>query len=278
MARFVDVPLDNGDPNRAVADLIEGAKTSQAPPAQRAEPVNQNQNVDPRFAGKSTEEIVNMYRNLESHSGRLASQLGESKNMLNQLILGKRNDDLRQNGGEPVKVNPTDLMVNPTEALDRYLQPRENAIVSSLQERLNQLESQLGQVNFSTKHRDAESITADPAFANWVRQTPLRMRLAAEAAQDNYGSADLLLTEWNVSKSAGTNQVSAAQQRAQELASGLRLEGGNTGSENGNSPRSAGGKQYRRADLIALRQSNPEKYDELGTEIFKAYKEGRVID
>ena len=277
MANFVDVPLDVGDPNRAVADLIAGAKSSSAPQAPRQEPVHQTQNVDPRFAGKSTEEIVNMYRNLESHSGRLASQLGEQKSMLNQLILGKRNDDLSRNGGEPVKVNPTDLMVNPTEALDRYLQSREAPMVSQLQERLNQLESQLSQVNFSSKHKDADSVTADPAFANWVRQTPLRMQLAAEAAQDNYRSADLLLTEWNTARTSSSG-VSAATARAQELAAGLRLEGGNTGSESGNSPRSAGAKQYRRADLIALRQSNPEKYDELGVEIFKAYKEGRVTD
>jgi hypothetical protein len=222
-----------------------------------------------------------MYKNLESHSGRLASQLGENKAMLNQLILGKRTDDLRQNGGNttPVEIKPTDLLANPTEAIDRYLRAREEPMVSQLQQRLNQLEAQLGQTTFVSKHKDADAVTADPAFAAWVQQTPLRMRLAAEAAQNNYYSADLLLTEWNSSQSAGNNTVSNAQARAQELAKGIRLEGSNTGTESGVG-RNSSTRNFKRADLIALRQSDPDKYESpaFQREIVRAYQEGRVVD
>lgn len=280
MARFVDTPLEAGNAANAVTALNAAVTSSGNTQTTQQRTETQTSQTEPRFAGKSTEEIVQMYKNLESHSGRLASQLGENKAMLNQLILGKRQDDLRQNGGNttPVEIKPTDLLANPTEAIDRYLRSRETPMVSQLQERLNQLESQLGQTTFVSKHKDADAVTADPAFAAWVQQTPLRMRLAAEAAQNNYYSADLLLTEWNSSQTAGNNTVSNAQNRAQELAKGLRLEGNNTGSEGAG--RSGSVRQFKRADLIALRQSDPDKYESpaFQREIVKAYQEGRVVD
>jgi len=223
-----------------------------------------------------------MYKNLESHSGRLAAQLGENKQMLNQLILGKRNDDLRQNGGNttPVEIKPTDLLANPTEAIDRYLNAREAPMVSQLQQRLSQLEAQLGETKFASKHKDADAQTADPAFAAWVAQTPLRMRLAAEAAQNNFYSADLLLDEWNATRSSGTNSVQNSQSRAQELAGKIRLEGNNSGSESGTGRAGSSNRTFKRSDLIALRQSDPDKYESPAyqREIVKAYQEGRVVD
>lgn len=284
MASFADIPLDVGDPNRAVADLNSAVTESskQQPATRRTNDNTQPPPEDPRFAGKSTEDIVNMYRNLESHSGRLASQLGESKTMLNQLILGKREADLRQGSGqqEPVKVQPADLLSNPTEALDRYLQSRGNPEVTSLKERLNQLESQLSQTNFVTKHKDADEITADPAFARWVAQTPLRQRLASGAANGNYADADLLLSEWNAASKSDTPNVTNARERAQQLAKGLALESNNASSEGGNGASTRSAKTFRRGDLIALRQSNPEKYENpaFQREIVKAYQENRVVD
>jgi len=280
MVRFVDVPLDSGDANKAVADINEAIKesareptaTTQMPKAE-ARPVD-----DPRFAGKSAAEIVEMYRNLESHSGRLASQLGESRQALAQTILRKTENDLRQGSGrEPVKIQPADLMVDPTTALDRYLEARNNPQVSALQERLNQLEAQLSQTQFSTRHPKADEVTADPAFAAWVRQTPLRMRLAQSAANGGTADADLLLTEWQVANSQGTNTVATSTNRAQELAKSVTLESSASGSEG--TGRSTT-RTFSRRDLIKLRQENPDKYESpaLQAEIMKAYRENRVVD
>lgn len=287
MARFTDVPLDVGDPNRAVNDLnsavIESNKP--APTIRRTNDNTQPPAEDPRFAGKSTEEIVNMYRNLESHSGRLASQMGEQRRMLDQLILGKRDSDLRQvqqPTRDPVKVTPADLLANPTEALDRYFQSRqpqgEQPEVQTLKERLNQLEAQLSETKFVTRHKDADAITADPAFARWVAQTPLRQRLASGAAQGNYADADLLLSEWNASNASG-NTVTNARDSAQDLARRITTESGNSASETGTGTNKSLPK-LKRADLIALRQTNPEKYEseEYQKVILQAYRDGRVID
>jgi hypothetical protein len=286
MAKFVDIPLDTGNANDAITQLNAGATEESTSPRQTqtnretrtaAEPV-----TDPRFSGKSTEEIYSMYKNLESHAGRLASQLGESRNALNSIILGKRDNDLRQNGGarDPVKIQPTDLLSNPTEALERYMSSRENPEVQTLKERLAQLESQLTQTSFTTRHPDAEQETADPEFARCVQQSPLRSRLANQAANNDFRAADDLLTEWRLAKSQG-NTVSSVRTRAQDLAKNISLESNNVGSESGQGKANTGStRTFKRTDLIALRQNNPDLYEskKYQDQIVAAYREGRVVD
>lgn len=282
MVRLVDVPLDNGDPNRVTATINdsirqEGTTASQRTANSQTTEQTRRSVGDPRFAGKSPEEIVEMYRNLESHSGRLASQLGETRNQLNAVILGKRENDLRQNSPAPVKVESSELLVNPTEALDRYLASRQDPEVLSLKERLAQLEGRLSQTQFTVNHKNADQTTADPEFQAWARQTPLRMRLAQQAGQGNFEAADALLQEWNSAKAAKEAAPSLAQERAQELARSMELEDSTTGTEG--ATRSTG-KTFKRADLIRLRQTDPDLYESprYQREIVKAYQEGRVTD
>jgi hypothetical protein len=285
MVKFVDVPLDNGDPKRATTELAamasESPRQQQSAPTQDSRATERRADVDPRFAGKSPDEIVGMYKNLESHSGRLASQLGDARQTLNQYILGKRDNDIRQNGGqvtEQVKIQPTDLMVNPTEAIDRLLASRENPQFSRLQQRLNDLEAQLGQTTFVNRHPTATEETSDPAFQAWVQQTPLRQKLAADAANNNFYAADALLTEWQSAK--GGSNITTSQNRAQALATRVSLESNNTGSDDGRAQSTQSTRTLRRRDLIALRQSNPDLYDseEYQKVILQAYKDKRVVD
>jgi hypothetical protein len=288
MVRLVDIPLDAGDPNRAITE-IESAITESRTQESRQEVTQPTQRTtqpidvdDPRFAGKSTAEIVNMYRNLESHSGRLANQLGEARNSVNALILGKRENDLRAGAGtrEPTRLNPADLMVDPTNALDNYFRERTDPEVSALKERLGQLEQQLTQTVFTVNHPKATDTTQDPKFAAWVRQTPLRMQLADAAANGNLVQADLLLKEWQHTQDSGTATPTTANNRAQELARAVALESGASGSEGGDGKSARSQRTFKRSDLIALRQRDPEKYESqaMQNEIVRAYVEGRVVD
>jgi hypothetical protein len=285
MVRLVDVPLDAGDPNKAVTDIEAAIQETAAidalprPAAVTNKSVPTDDAADPRFAGKSTAEIVSMYRNLESHSGRLASQLGEARNSVNALILGKRENDLSKGSGKPTAtVAPADLLVNPTEALDRYLESRTNPEVSALKDRLAQLEAQLTQTVFTVNHPKAQDVTQDPAFAAWVRQTPLRSQLAEAAAQGDLGKADLLLREWQHAKSSNESTVTTTNDRAKTLARSVSLESSTASGEDAGRQRST--KTLSRRNLQALRMSNPDKYEsqEMQNEIVRAYVEGRVTD
>jgi hypothetical protein len=281
MVRLVDVPLDNGSAKSAIEQLTEGVRESSQQSQTRQTQVQQtqSQDVDPRFAGKSTEEIVGMYRNLESHSGRLASQLGEARTNLHTIITGKRENDLRQNGGvteaTTAKIQPTELLSNPTEAIDRYLTSRQSPEVSALQQRLANLENQLANTTLRFNHPKAEEETADPAFAAWVRQTPLRQQLAQRAANGDPSSADMLLTEWQTAKASGKDSVNNVSERAKELAQRSTLEGRSAGTEGTGKAK----RTYKSSDLIALRMNDPDKYENpaFQREITQAYIEKRVL-
>jgi hypothetical protein len=281
MVRLVDVPLDNGSAKSAIEQLTEAVRESsqQSTTKQTAVQERQTPDVDPRFAGKSTEEIVKMYTNLESHSGRLASQLGEARTNLHTIITGKRENDLRQNGGQtettPVKIQPADILSNPTEAIERYVSSRQSPEVNALQQRLAQLENQLANTTLRFNHPKAEEETADPAFAQWVRQTPLRQQLAQRAASGDPSSADMLLTEWQQAKASGKDPVQNASERARDLVSRTTLEGRSSGSEGTGKAK----RTYKSSDLIALRMNDPDRYENpaFQREITQAYIEKRVL-
>lgn len=274
MVRLVDVPLDGGSSKGAIESLNALRTESQEQPTHQETTQTPQSAGDPRFAGKSTEEIVNMYRNLESHSGRLASQLGEARNNLQSIIAGKRENDLQQQGvQEPARIQPSDLLSNPTDAIDRYLQSKPNREVNALQARLNALEQQLATTTLNFKHPKAEEITADPKFAAWVRQTPLRSNLAQNAANGDPRAAEMLLSEYQASVGDGTNAIENASERARAAVRQAGLEGRASGSEATGRNR----KMLRSSDLVALRMNNPDEYERRANEITQAYIEKRVL-
>jgi hypothetical protein len=169
-----------GDPNRAVTELT----TVQTPDTAKAATSSPAKTTD-RFDGKSREDILESYRNLESHTGRLASELGYQKRTIEELLEDKRRRDLGMNGATKTEIEASDILTKPTEALDKFLEERLPTIVKPLQDRLNQLEGQLGNIFYETKHKDASQITQSPEFKTWVGETGLRQHLAAQAAGGN---------------------------------------------------------------------------------------------
>lgn len=271
MVSLVDV-TSTGNSSRALESLTEeraeaAAATKPNPTVEEAAPAKPAE--DPRFAGKSREEILDMYRNLEVHQGRLANELGQQRRTLDELLLDKRRQDLSQNGGSAPKVEAADLLTRPQEVLDQYVNARARELVEPVAQRLNQLESALATSSFTTRHADSEQIVNSPEFRAWVGETPLRKQLAQNAAGGNAQAADALLTEYKLSKRLPGRNLEAALDKAEKAT----LES-NQPSE---PAAKQTGKTYRREDLIALRMRNPDEYNRLSDSIMQAYREGRVV-
>lgn len=257
-----------GNAQTAFTDLLADSQTKPA----TAKTDNKSVAVDdPRFAGKSNEQIIEMYRNLESHSGRLASDLGSTKQQLDAY--SKRENDLRQNGGDtkPLKVDGVELLSNPTETLERFVTDRTRESTAELQNRLNSLESQLGAQTFANRHPDASTLIPSEEFQRFSQATPLRQQLRQNATNGNYQAAGALLDEFKAFKAS----ISAADPLADAKA--VTLEGTRSGSDGGTA---VTGKTYKRADIMALRTKDPDTYErpDIQAALLKAYREGRVID
>lgn len=250
-----------GNPNRALetaAELITAGKTTATTETPKGESTFQ---IPAKFAGKSQEDIIKAYMNLEAHTGRLANDLGQTRQSVDQLLQQKRENDLRANGAAtatreaPKPMTAADLLENPTEALDSYLQNRESATNKDLRDRLARQEAQLLQQQFVGRHPDWQTETNDPDFVNWARQTPYRQGLAARAAQEDLVAADALLSEYKAYKPLLNKATS--QRTNLEAARQVGLE---RSASSGDETKPAGKIIYRK-DAQALRISDPDKYD-----------------
>lgn len=278
MTTIVDVSQDAGDSRRITEELAAeiAAQDKPANPPSGTQKQTQASGEDPRFANKSREDILDMYRNLESHQGRLANELGQQRRTLDQLLLDKRASDLQSNG-QPThtELTASELLERPSEAVERVVEAKTRTTLQPLEQRLAGLEQQLAAQQVTRNHgSDWEQTVRTPEFASWASKTQLRMALVTQARNGNWQAADTLLTEFKDARAtAAPNEAETAAQRA---AAKVGLESVQAGSDGG---AVTSRKRYRQQDLWALRVNNPDEYErpEVQAEIMRAYKEGRVI-
>ena len=86
----------------------------------------------------------------------------------------------------------------------------------------------------------------------------------------DFDSANELLSTWKERKELNKRmtEVSAVDRKQQLKAA--------TTTVSGSSDEGVGKKVYRRADIIKLMQTDPDRYDSMQPEIMAAYREGRV--
>lgn len=281
MTTLVDVSQDAGDSRRITQEFAtEAAELDQAKQLTTVRVAdNKAIKTDPRFEGKSRDDILDMYRNLESHQGRLANELGQQRQTLDQLLLAKRASDLQGNGGTAVNpaITASDLLERPTEAVEKVVDIRTRTTLQPLENRLNSIEARLAASAVANKHGTAwEDTVKSASFQNWAAKTPMRKNLVASARGGNWDAADALLTEFKANDGTVTT-ASEATLNAQGAASRASLESTQAGSDGGTA---VSGKKYRRVDLHALRINDPDTYErpEIQAAIMRAYAEKRVID
>lgn len=269
MLRVDDAPATTpGDLNQLEASLRE-AVTQPAEKKPDAEQPKTDAPAD-KFAGKSREDVVEMYRNLQSEYGRMANDLGTQRKLTDRLLDLKRTDDLAKTPPKPaVQVRSDELLENPTQAIEKVLESRLTESTQQISGRLSELEAQLARERFVAKHPDYMEYPNNPEFIEWIGQSPLRQRFAAAAAQGDPSAADDLLSEYKLVRSS---QAKSTAQKPIDAARQVSLEGGSSPAS------SSSGKVYRRADLIRLKIEKPHVYadESFQQEIMRAYAEGRV--
>jgi hypothetical protein len=118
------------------------------------------------------------------------------------------------------------------------------------------------------------SLATSEAFVNWVKASPVRMSLYTKAETElDYDSANELLgTYQELTQAKATQQATqmkAVETKAQDTAlKAASVDVGGSGE--------VSRKIYRRADLIKLKMTDPDRYMALQDEIMSAYADGRV--
>ena len=177
-----------------------------------------------------------------------------------------------QSAPQPQYVEPEDdidYFTDPQGAVNRAIENHPK--IREAQEYSQQYKQQAALATLGNKHPDMQEILGDPKFAEWIKASKIRTQLFVQADQEyNADAADELFSLWKERKTV-TQQTAQVEKQARKQ----QLKAANTGNARGSGE---GGRKkvYRRADIIKLMKTDPERYQSLSEEIFQAYAEGRV--
>ena len=250
--------IDNPDEMQSELDIVEQKKLEST-----IEPASDE--IPDKYRGKQLSDIIKMHQEAEKLIGKQAQEVGEVRKLADELI--------KQNlAGKPQPIKEeepeVDFFENPQAAVRKTVDNHPDVLAArqaSQEFKKMQIQQKLAQ-----EHPDFGQIVQDADFVNWVKSSPVRIGLYAKAdGEYDYDSANELLTTYKQLKGVKAKQTSDAgeTQRKSNLKA-ASVDVGGTGE--------SGKRVYRRADLIRLKMTDPNRYDALSEEIMAAYAEGRV--
>lgn len=222
-------------------------------------------NIPEKYLGKSLDEIIKMHQEAEKLIGRQAQEVGEVRKLADELI----KQQLGSKTPEPTKQETEiDFFENPQKAIQQSVESHPD--VMAAKQAAAEFKRMQVQQKLAQKHPDFGNIVQDAEFADWVKSSPVRIGLYAKAdGEFDFDAADELLSTFKQIKSVKNRQVEEAgeETRKQNLKAAA-VDVGGTGESSK--------KVYRRADLIRLRMTDPNRYEAMQDEIMSAYADGRV--
>ena len=220
--------------------------------------------VPEKYSGKSFEDIVKMHQEAEKLIGRQAQEVGEMRKLADQLIQQNLNKE------QPVAKQETeiDFFEDPKTAVQKAVETHPDIIAA--REAAQQFKKMQTQQMLQQKHPDFAEVVGDGEFQEWVKASPIRLNMFAMAdSQYDFQAADELLSTFKQIRTVKTQQTAdAGKQVLKQNLKAAAVDTGGTGESSA--------KVYRRADLIRLKMTDPDRYEQLQPEIMKAYAEGRV--
>ena len=272
-ANFIqEEELFNGSAEEIVQDITTPVPDSTADgQTETANVSEQVEELPEKYRGKSAIEIAKMHQEAEKLIGRQANEVHEVRSLADQLL--KQQLDSKAKEAKPLEESlEDDFFADPASAVNRQVE-KHPAVLEARQAALEMKRMKTAQ-QLSTKHPDFATIASDAGFQDWVKSSAIRLNLFAKAdAEFDFESADELLSTYKelkqIRQQNQVQQTADVESKSQEQAmKAATVDVGGAGETSR--------KVYRRADLIKLRITDPDRYMQLSDEIMAAYAEGRV--
>ena len=239
----------------------------------QAEEISQPEyQVPEKYAGKSTEDLIEMHQNVEKMVGKQASEVGEQRKLIQSLMDAQtRATETASPTEEPVDFEQ-DFYSDPADAVNKAIENHPE-LIEARKERTIQAQKQ--QVSVLEKaYPDWQTKVATKEFQDWVGESTIRTEMFKKADSDYRPDYAIELFDMfdKVNMIDKTKEVQKQETDKRDKA--LKATSSETRSS---SDSSLGGKKmYRRSDLINLQVTDPNRYASLADEIQEAYAEGRV--
>ena len=247
-------------------DINEEANETQYVDEQTEQPQEQS-TVPEKYQGKSLEEVVQMHQEAEKLLGRQSGEVGELRKVVDDYISSQTPTQAPQQTVEPE--DDIDYFTDPQGAVNRAIENHPK--IREAEQYTVQYKKQSSLATLQAKHPDMQNILSDPKFAEWIKASKIRTQLFVAADQQyDADSADELFTLWKERKVVAQQTADVEKQARKQT-----LKAASTGNARGSS-QGTRKKVYRRADIIKLMRTDPDRYTALADEIMAAYAEGRV--
>jgi hypothetical protein len=222
--------------------------------------------IPSKYQGKSIEDIVAMHQEAEKLIGRQGQEIGEVRKLADELIKSTFKKDT------PVEesVDDTDFFVDPKKAIDRAIESHPK--IKQAEEKAADYEKQRNYQLLKTEHPDMHEVVESDEFVEWVAKSKIRKDLYKRAdANFDFDAGNELLSLYKEIKGIRKEQTFEASEIKETADRNLKKASVSAGSS-----QEAPKKIYRRADLMKLLSTDPDRYDAMQDEIQRAYAEGRV--
>jgi len=259
MAKIIE-PERQGNQDEQQLDMFSHVEEEQETPE------IQEPEIPDKYKNKSAEELVQMHQEAEKLLGRQSSEVGELRKVVDTYIQTQLTQDTQQ---APQQDEEVDWFTDPDKAVDRAIQNHPK--IKEAEAVTQQYRASTALSELQRKHPDMQNILQDNNFAEWIKASNVRTKLFV-AADQQYDSeaADELFSLWKERQNI-VQQTAAVEEQSRKQA----VKAASTGNARG-SNESAPKKIYRRADIINLMRTDPDRYAALQPEIMKAYAEKRV--
>ena len=244
-------------------DTLDTEDTLESP----EEVAQEEPSVPEKYQNKSLQEVVQMHQEAEKLLGKQSSEVGELRSVVDDYIqtqLAQQQAPVQQQ-----EEDDTDFFVDPKTAVSRAIENHPS--IREANQVTQNYKKQTALAQLQSKHPDMNNIVQDAKFAEWIKGSKIRTQLFVQADQAfDYDAADELFSLWK-ERAAVAEQTVAVEKQARKQ----QVKSASTGNARGTG-QTQRKKLYRRADIIKLMKTDPDRYAALSEEIFQAYAEGRV--
>jgi len=253
---------DNNEEYASFDEVVE--ETSEELPEEQPE-----DDIPDKYKGKSAAEIAKMHMEAEKALGRQGGEVGELRKIVDDFVKTQLATKTAPVQTEDETIDEDDWYLNPHKAVEKAISNHPK--LKQAEQMTLQMQQARAVETLKAQHPDFSDIVQDTSFQEWVMASKIRQQLLAQADQNyDVDAANELLGTWK--ERVGAVQNVASQEKAKRKE---QVKTASTGNANG-SGEAPSRKIYRRADIIKLMQTDPDRYMELADDIALAYAEKRV--
>lgn len=277
MANFIEQEeLFESNKQEVVQDVTtpEASSTDAQPePVAKEEPAVEE--LPEKYRGKTAAEIARMHQEAEKLIGRQANEVHEVRSLADQLLKQQLESNKKVTQEPSEESLEEDFFVDPKQAVARTVE-KHPAVLEAKAAALELKKMKTAQ-QLAAKHPDFGTIAQDAGFQDWVKSSKVRLQLFAKAdAEYDFESADELLSTYKEIKQIKQTQQAQQTAAVDKAESQAQAQAMKAASVDVGGAGEVSKKVYRRADLIKLRMTEPDRYMQMSDEIMQAYAEGRV--